>query len=141
METGANQVAGGAAAGWVSGNPASLAASASVTCVFDLGPEWDQYVMLSIAFFPVAPSSGAANLTVYGSDTATHNPARKMSSPATGNNGAAGGWFVASATSSSGSTAGVMRPQGRYVHAVMTNADGSNPMGGPAKITLFAYPA
>ena len=139
METGVAQVAGGAAAGWVSGNPASLAASASVTCVFDLGPDWDQYVVLNVVFSPVIPSSGASGLQLYGSDTTTQNGARKLASPASGN--FATGWYTASAPSSSGSTTAVVRPQGRYVHALMTNADVSNAMGPSTKISLFAYPA
>jgi hypothetical protein len=61
MVTGVNPVAaGGAFGGWVSGSVSTLADGAFVTCVFDLGPQWQKLSLLQISVF-----AGVANGKIY----------------------------------------------------------------------------
>ena len=136
METDVAQVAGGGRAGWVSGSPSGLAAATSVTVIFDLGPEWDQYGLVDLAFFPVAPSSGFSNVSAAGSDTAALNSARKLQLVAST---ALGNLFSASLLSTNGALGATARPMGRYVILLLTNADATNALGASSKVTLTAF--
>lgn len=136
METGVNPVPGGTTAGWVSGNPSGLADGAIANCVFDLGPEWDQYPYVLVALQPVGATSFSA-VTVSGSDTPANNYARRLP-PGTTSAGVFNTFF-ATAISASGGVSATVRPIGRYVVVNVTNTAGSGAMGA-SKITLAAYP-
>jgi hypothetical protein len=141
MTSGLNAVAGGGSVpGWVSGDIGGvtpLAASAQAYVVFDLGPMWDQYVMLSCIVYPMVPSSGLSGVQVLGSDTTVYSGARRKNSAAA----IALGSIYASALSASGAADLNFRPSGRYVIVIATNADAVNALGAGSKITLTAYPA
>lgn len=138
METGVNAVTAlGTKPGWVSGDVASLAASASINCIFDLGPDFDQYVAVAIKVNPAGPSSGLSAVQVFGSDTAGVNANRRFKDisqpgPATIN---------AAITVATGCSELWVRPHGRIVVVSVTNADGVNALGAGSKISLSAYPA
>lgn len=136
MQTDGAQVAGGGAAGWVSGSPANLAASASVSIVFDLGPDWDQYGVAAVGVLPMGPSSGFASVQAMGSDTGVANPARRLKDMAV--SGSANSSYAVS-TGSNGHTFHV-RPFGRYIVVSVTNADAANAIGAAAKVSMAAYP-
>lgn len=119
--------------GWVSGSPASLAASGSVDCIFDLGQDWHQFPTVQVAFVPVAPSTTSTALAV-GSDTAAFNGNRPLVVAAS----AAAGTGVAAFTTTAQSW--LVRPMGRYFVVRVANTDASNAMGAGAKVTITAYP-
>jgi len=138
METGVNAVtAGGAKAGWVSGDIASLALSATVDCIFDLGPDFDQYVTVSVKIAPIGPSSGTTACTVSSSDSVAANLNRRLRDPAT----AAGTMINAAVTVASGVGEFYARPHGRFLHVSITNADGVNALGATSKVSVSAYVA
>lgn len=136
MQTDVAQVPGGAGAGWVSGTPSGLAASATVNCVFDLGPDWDQYGVAAVGVLPIGPSSGMANVQAMGSDNTAPNPARRLKDMAVA--GSANSSFAIN-TSSNGHTFHV-RPFGRYLIVSVSNADAANALGAASKVSVAAYP-
>lgn len=125
------------AGGWVSGSIANLAASAAVTCLFDLGPDWQQYNELVVAVKPAAPSSGLTGVMMTSRDDATaasnfnRQLGHRYGSAANGN--AISGAPTTSATWN-------VRPMGRYLTVVATNADAVNAQGAGAKLTVAAFP-
>lgn len=136
LQTGVSAVAAGTeAGGWVSGNPASLAASASVTALFDLGQDWHQYSHVQVAVAPSGPSSGLTITGITGSDTSTANTRR----PLRGADGAGFGAITSvSVPTAGGPLAGIMHPMGRYMHITVANADGANAQGATTAITIGA---
>lgn len=137
METGVNPVVGGGPAGWVSGNPAGLADGASVSCLFDLGPEWDQYLTVMLMFRPVGATSLSGVLATGRDDpVAATNVNRYLRDDALGTA------TILYATVQSANAGGVARvhPAGRYLVVTCINTAGSGAMGA-SKITLAAYPA
>lgn len=138
MDAGTNPVPGGAAPGWVSGTPANLAAAASVACLFDLGPDWDQYATVQLAVRANGPSSGYSSVSASGRDTpvAVMNQSRYLREA-----GSSGfGILFASLTTANTAGVAVVRPSGRYVVVNLVNADASNAMGAAAGVTLTAFP-
>lgn len=137
MESGVNQVPGGALAGWVSGNPAGMGDGATVSVVFDLGPDWDQYPVIGLSVQPVGAISLSA-VGATGSDTPVNNSARRLSGAYTA--GAAFSVLSATLTTIGGSAFIALMAMGRYVIVSLTNTAGGGVMGA-SKVTLAAYPA
>ena len=135
METDVSPVpaSGSTRAGWVSGTIASLAASASFTAIFDLGPDWDQYTLAQVCMFPQGPSSGLANVQVQGFDTSSLGNGRVCNFAF-----ATTVAIIYSAVASS--LTFHVRPVGRYLFIRGVNADAVNAQGATAKITVAAYP-
>jgi len=136
FETGVSAVAAGTAnGGWVSGNPASLAASANVTALFDLGQDWHQYSHVLVSVLSSAPASGLTLNRITGSDTNTENLKRTL-------RGADGAGFGAvtnvSVPAAGGALTGIVHPMGRYVFVTVTNADATNAQGATTAITIAA---
>ncbi|MGM9480297.1 hypothetical protein ACS5PN_03795 [Roseateles sp. NT4] len=121
----------------MSGSPASLAAGASVDCVFDLGPDWRQYTLVCVTVTSTAPAAQFASVFMVGSDTTANNSSRRLG-PAFSN--AAGSWFVTTFTSASGAAEMHTRPKGRYL-LVRINNEATNPQGSASKVTLTAFPS
>lgn len=138
METDANPVsAGGGVAGWVSGSPAALADGAGATVVFDLGPDWQQYVVAQIVVLSTAAGGSLSAIQDYGSDTPGITSARRMKEAL-----AAGSTTTfLTVTSAVGPQAHYVRPIGRYVVMSMTNTATFGAQGAGAKVTLAAYPS
>ena len=139
METGLNSVEPTSGTpGWVSGNPANLAASASVTCVFNLGTDWDQYTELQVSVKCQAPSSGFTKVSVQGSDTTvlTSGVRRCRSSQ----DSAIGSTLYESVSSAVGAIQFNVRPWGRYVFVSLTNGDAVNAAGALSAVAIAAYP-
>ncbi len=129
--------AGGSVAGWVSGTIASLAASASATMIFDLGPNWDQYPYVTVTVNPQGSSSGLTALQVFGSRTTTDTDVERLNfAYAT----SFAGQSVAP-TTANGVQSGIYRPAGRYVIVKATNADGTNAQGASASVAVTAHTA
>lgn len=138
MTTGVNQFSAGSQAfGWITGNPANLALSATVACIFDMGPAWDQYVELQVIFSITGPSTGASGVTIGGNDTAAYNSNRRLAPVATPSLSA----MYASISVASGPVSVLVRPAGRYIWTQLTNADAVNAFGASSAITCVAYPA
>lgn len=140
METDRDPViAGGNQAGWVSGSPAGLAASASLICIFDLGPNWDQYVMLDVGVYPQAPSIGMKNIAIRGGDTAAYNDRRRanIATPSVLKLDA----VYSTAPSANAAVSITVRPRGRYVFVNMDNSDAGAALGGQSLVTVIAYPS
>jgi len=138
METDVGAVTAGAGRpGWVSGSIANLALSASVNCIFDLGPDWDQYVEVSVMISQSGSSSGLSAVQVFGSDTAAVNANRRQSAWQTAGFSAGS----ASVLASGGVQTGRFGVAGRFLVVSATNADGVNAQGATSKITLAAYVA
>lgn len=137
METGVGQVAAGYGPGWVSGDPASLAANSSVLLVFDLGEEWTQYGELQILGSQVGPSSSVTYM-LRGSNSAAPvgvtRALRDLQST---------GVTPVSAAISSGQAVGVfrVRPVGRYLIVQFINNDAAAATSPTAKVVLTAYPS
>lgn len=127
-------VAAGASPGWISGTLSSLAASASVTILFDLGPNWDVYPGVAISVAPLAPSSGLTAVKIMSSDTTTVNAARVCPAAASG---VFAGLNVA-ITVAGGAQSITVRPMGRYLFVQATNADAINALGASSKVTMGA---
>lgn len=138
-ETGLRSVvAGNGLPGWVSGSPANLAASASVTCLFDLGADWDQYTELQVSVKCSAPSSGFTGVSVQGSDTTTlTSGVRRCRSS---QDSAIGSTLYESVSSSVGAIQFNVRPWGRYVFVSLTNGDAVNAAGALSAVAIAAYP-
>ena len=136
METDVAAVtAGGATPGWVSGSPANLALSASVNCVFDLGPEWAQYGEVAINVLSTGPSTGM-QILLRGSDTVAPTTARAMRDVTTTTLRPLSDPLTTAAAVGSY----VVKPCGRYVIAQITNNDAANAQGATSKVTLTAFP-
>jgi hypothetical protein len=138
FETGVNAVSAGTpGGGWVSGNPASLAASASVTCIFDLGQDWHQFVAVAIGILLSGTSTGFNAVRVSSSDTSTINPARRLKDISQ----AGINQLNATVTTSEGAHQVNVRPVGRYLFVALTNADATNAQDANARVTIAAYPS
>lgn len=139
METGVNPVTpGGSVPGWVSGDPAGLAASAQVHAIFDLGPHWERYGLVAVTVNPTVPSSGFSAVQASGADTPSNYDARRALAHAF-QSGGQSRMFVAF-TTGAGAGQVFLRPNGRFFTVNATNADATNAMGANAKFTLAAYP-
>ena len=136
MRSGVAAVAGGGSIpGWVSGDIAGLALSATATIVFDLGPNWDQYNVVQIGVVPAGPSSGLSAVKAFSSDDAVLNAASDV---ALNNCWATAFGVVSAAVNTPQSCA--FNPMGRYFIVQATNADGVNAQGAGAFVQLCAYP-
>lgn len=122
--------------GWVSGNPASLAASATVVSLFDLGQDWSQYTRVQISISPASPSTGFSGVKINSSDNVTLDVTRALNEV----DGTAFGSLNASITTASGAQVATVRPLGRFLHVSMTNADATNAMGAGAICIIGVYP-
>lgn len=134
--SGSNAVTGGAdSAGWVSGDIASLAASATVDVIFDLGPKWQHINWVMVSITPVTPSSGLSAVMMSGSDTAAFNATRRLQAV----NSLSFGVISAALTSANGSQMLPVKPFGRFFIIRATNADASNAQGATAHATIATY--
>lgn len=136
MRSGQNAVAGGGSQpGWISGDIASLALSATATLVFDLGPNWDQYNCVQVGVIPAGPSSGLSAVQAFSSDDAAFSAATDIQL----NNvwGATYGAISAAITTPQTCS---FAPMGRYFIVRATNADGVNAQGATAFVRITAYP-
>ena len=138
FETGVNAVqAGTRFGGWVSGDLANLAASATVNALFDLGDDWESFVFGAAVIFPSSPSTGLGSVQVFGrpDGVAGVYPSRRLKDPAS--TGASTN--LATITTGPGPQQITFRPMGRYVVISATNSDATNAQGGSGKITLAVY--
>lgn len=128
--------AGGDIPGWVSGTIASLAASATVTIVFDLGPYWDQYNSVQMAVNPVGPSSGLTAVQCFSSRTTTPSAVERL------NMGQAVNFNTSSATATvaAGVQSGMFRASARYFCVQATNNDGTNALGASSSVAISVWP-
>lgn len=138
-ETGVNPVvAFSGQPGWVSGDPAGLAASAQVNAIFDLGPHWDRYGLVAVTVNPAGPSSGFSAVQASGADTPSNYDHRRAMAYAFQGSGQARMFAAFNTASAAGQV--FLRPNGRFFTVNGTNADAANAMGANAKFTLAAYP-
>jgi hypothetical protein len=114
LKSGTGQRSAGSGPAWVSGYIASLAALGVATVVFDLGPNFDQYVIVQYAVSPLGPSSGLSAVAAFSSDTI--------------------------ALDASGPASILARPMGRYFIVQATNADAVNALGAASFVRISAYP-
>ncbi|EGK72461.1 hypothetical protein METUNv1_01226 [Methyloversatilis universalis FAM5] len=129
-------VAGDAMPGWVSGDIANLAPSAGVTVIFDLGPHWDRYGVVSVSVFPQAPSSGLNAVQIYSGPNASTSSIRRLQH-AFGSNW---GSTFSNMASANGTNQTHVRPTGRYVMVYAVNADAANALGASSSVIIAAYP-
>lgn len=137
-ETDVNQITGGGDIhGWVSGTPASLAASGTAVVVFDLGPNWMFYGLVQVLITPVAPSSGFNPVQIMCTPNGATNFNRRLGfAYSTG-----GAVVFGNFTSASGQVCVVVRPMDRYLVINIPNADAVNAVGATAKVAIAAYPS
>ncbi|AKA60337.1 hypothetical protein P26218_34 [Rhodoferax phage P26218] len=136
MRSGQNAIAGGGTQfGWISGDIAGLALSATAIAIFDLGPNWDQYNVVQVGVVPAGPSSGLSAVQVFSSDDAAFNATTDVQL----NNTWATTFGAISAAITTPQTSG-FSPMGRYLIVRATNADGINAQGAGAFIRVTAYP-
>lgn len=136
METDVAAVtAGSTSAGWVSGSIASLAASGTANCIFDLGPTWRDMSLATIAVTPAGPSSGLNAVSISSSNTAAADTTRKLKDVATAGPSA----ISATITVATGCQQFMVRPMGRFLVVTATNADGVNALGASSKVVVVAY--
>lgn len=139
METGVNPVTpGGLVPGWVSGDPAGLAASAQVNAIFDLGPHWDRYGLVAVTVNPAGPSSGFSAVQASGADTPSNYDNRRAMAYAFQGSGQSRMFATFNTVAAAGQV--FLRPNGRFFTVNGTNADAANAMGAGAKFTVAAYP-
>lgn len=138
METDVAPVtAGGAVPGWVSGSFASLAPAVGLNIVFDLGPNWAQYVFVSLVVFVSGPSSGISTVQVFGGSAPVLNFTRRLRDALSSGSGT----IYSAWPASSGPQEVSVRPMGRYIVVAGTNADATNATGPSSKVVLAAYPS
>lgn len=119
--------------GWVSGSPANLAASANVFCVFDLGPNWDQYKVVVVHVDGGTPQAGTG-IQAYGSDDGILMKCRLGAITSANMNAT---WYV-DMTSTTAVT-GVLRPSGRFVRVLFSNgAPAAQGASAAVQLTAFA---
>lgn len=136
MRSGQNAIApGGSQFGWVSGDIASLALSATATLVFDLGPNWDQYNVVQVGVVPAAPSSGLSAVQAYSSDDAVFNATTDVLL-----NNVWGATYAGISAAVATPQTCSFAPMGRYFIVRATNADGVNAQGATAFVRITAYP-
>src|SRR5574343_1610368 len=135
MRTGVNAVAGGGTQpGWISGDIAALAASATATMVFDRGPQWGQYNCVQVAVVPAGPSSGLNAVSAFSSDDATFAAASDVQL-----NNVWGATFGAISAAVNAAQSTIFAPMGRYFIVRATNADAVNAQGAGAFVQICAY--
>lgn len=136
MRSGVAAVAAGNGPGWVSGDIASLAASATATIVFDLGPNWDQYGVVQLAVVPAGPSSGLSNVKAFSSADAVLSAAADPQLNYTWGTsfGPAAGAAITAPQSA------MFSPMDRYFIVQATNADAVNAQGAGAFMQLAMNP-
>lgn len=119
--------------GWVSGSPANLAASTNVFCVFDLGPNWDQYKIITVSVDGGTPQAGAG-IQAHGSDDGITNKCRLGTVTAASMNAS---WYFD--MTSSTAVVGVLRPSGRFVRVLFANgAPAAQGASAAVQLTAFA---
>jgi hypothetical protein len=137
LETDVNPVvAGGRSAGWVTGTPALLADGASVNIIFDLGPDWDQYV---IAAFNVRPQGGQSlsGIQCTGSNTVVPDTTRRLKEVGAG---APSNTNLTISTASDGNQFYV-RPCGRFLTVTVTNTATFGAQTAASKVVATIFPA
>lgn len=125
----------------VSGSIASLASNAHGIVSFDLGEQWDQYTMVQVVLFPVAPMTALNTVTIYGSEAAALAVADLVAARILGTPGAATP-SQAKATNlapATGAQTMWVRPCGRFVVVDFFNQDGTNAAGATSSIAFAAY--
>lgn len=127
--------AGGATHGYISGTPASLAASATVSVWFDLGPEFDQYQGVVVSIAPSGASSGFSAVSAFGGDKVGISTGRRLN----GRYSSTSSTIYASINTSVGQQSFEVRPFGRYFGVQLSNADASNPMDANASVSIAAF--
>lgn len=128
--------AGGSVAGWVSGNPANLAAGATVDVIFDLGPDWDQYGLFGILMSSKAPATQYTSVQISSGPAPVYDDTLRVNyANSTGLNAA----YITSATTANGAMEGLFRSKGRYVGVRFQN-EATNPQGAGASCKLSAWP-
>lgn len=136
MRSGQNAIApGGSQFGWVSGDIASLALSATATLVFDLGPNWDQYNVVQVGVVPAAPSSGLSAVKAYSSDDAVFSATTDVLL-----NNVWGATYAGISAAITTPQTCSFAPMGRYFIVQATNADAVNAQGATAFVRVTAYP-
>ena len=135
MRSGQNAIAPGNGPGWISGDIAGLALSATATATFDLGPNWDQYNCVQVGVVPAGPSSGLSAVQAFSSDDATFNAATDVQL-----NNVWGATYAAISAAITTPQTCSFAPMGRYFIVRATNADGVNAQGAGAFVRLTAYP-
>lgn len=136
MRSGVAAVAGGGTIpGWISGDIASLAASATATLIYDLGPNWDQYNVVQVGVVPAGPSTGLSGVSVFSSDDATFNAAQDVQL-----NSVWGATFANLVAAITSAQTACFAPMGRYLIVRATNADAVNAQGAGAFVLVCAYP-
>lgn len=136
FESGVGAVAAGSyGGGWVSGNPASLAASSNVNVVFDLGARWDERPVLHVVATNAGPGTPMA-VTLKSSDTTTASAARALRD----NVGSALRPIADSVTAVQTTGSYLVRPLGRYLIVNVANGDASNAFSAAAKVVVGAFP-
>jgi hypothetical protein len=135
MRSGQNAIAVGNGPGWVSGDIASLALSATATVIFDLGPNWDQYNCVQVGVVPAAPSSGLSAVQAFSSDDAVFSATSDVQL-----NNVWGATYGALSAAITTPQTCIFAPMGRYFIVRATNADGVNAQGATAFIRITAYP-
>lgn len=136
MRSGQGAIApGGSQFGWVSGDIASLALSATATAIFDLGPNWDQYNCVQVGVVPAGPSSGLSAVQAFSSDDAAFTAATDVQL-----NNVWGATFGAISAAVTTPQTCSFAPMGRYFIVRATNADAVNAQGAGAFLRVTAYP-
>lgn len=137
MAAGVNPVAAGAGpAGWVSGNPAGLAAGAAADVIFDLGADWDQYGVFCLTMSSKGPAAQFASVQISSGPVAAYDDASRVNYANSAGLNAA---YITSLLTANGAMEASFRARGRYVCVRMAN-EASNAQGAGAVCKLTAYP-
>jgi len=138
MQTDKSAVAAGAGPGWVSGSIANLAVAATVDCLFDLGPAWDQYVRLDVLIDP-----GTLNLTSTGTVMRPSMSADGVDWMRVGAVNGTAGFSINGSVGPLLGSAGIqfvqLRPHGRYLQCTVLGTT-TNALGATARLRVVLYP-
>ena len=136
LETNVNPVLGGGTTpGWISGSPASLADGASVDCIFDLGPRWNEIDQIQVSIFSSVATS-LSSIQFYSGDSTVVNTNRRLKD----RNSIGPSTVFATVTTAQGPQQFGVMPMGRYFVARMTNTAAGGAQGATSKVTLALYP-
>lgn len=136
MEAGVNPVSPSTPdPGWVSGNPAGAAPGAAVSCVFDLGADWDQYGLAQVAIINSANPHAGIDVQISGSDSPGWFGPRRLNHAYVRT-----GSTLYERTPQATSQQVFVRPMGRFLNVMVVNADGAVSNGAGTKCSVTIYP-
>jgi hypothetical protein len=134
LYAGRDQVTGGGTSpGWISGDVAGLAAGQTTTVIFDLGPNWADYVRGTVMLYLSGPTVASGASAIWnGNDLSAPNRERAIAF-----NGTTSSFVTTITPPNWGGFTFVIH--GRYVFITVTNADATLAYSATSYVRVTAH--